>query len=133
MNTSKVQIAELPNHGDQRGFSFTIPSEALQFLVSVDDIHVASILPGAVRGNHFHQRRREVLVLAYTGAWSFHWDEGAGTATQQRQFRGVGALLITIAPGASHAVRNDGDQALTLVAASSEPYDPQDSIARRVV
>jgi dTDP-4-dehydrorhamnose 3,5-epimerase-like enzyme len=133
MTMPQVQIAELPNHGDQRGFSFTIPADALQFLGSIHDIHVASILPGAVRGNHFHQRRREVLLLAYAGAWSFHWDEGVGKSTQHRSFQGTGAALIRISPGASHAVRNDGEQPLTVMASSSEPYDPQDSIVRRVI
>ena len=130
---SKIRITELANHGDQRGFSFTIPGEALQFLVRVEDIHIASILPGSIRGNHFHQRRREVLVLTYASAWSFHWDEGVDTPPKRRNFQGTGAALITIHPGASHAVRNDSDQLLTLMAASSELYDPQDSIVRRVI
>jgi dTDP-4-dehydrorhamnose 3,5-epimerase-like enzyme len=130
---SKIQISDLTNHGDQRGFSFTIPPDALSFLEHVQDIHVAAILPSAVRGNHFHKRRREILVLTYTADWSFHWDEGPGTAVQERTFEGRGAVLITISPGASHAVRNDGYEPLTLMAASSEPYDPKDSIARRVI
>lgn len=130
---SRIQISELPNHGDQRGYSFTIPADALGFLQRVQDIHVASILPGAVRGNHFHQRRREILVLTYTSDWSFHWDDGPGTTAQERIFDGRGAVLITILPGASHAVRNDGYEPLTLMAASSEPYDPKDSVARRVI
>ena len=130
---SKVQISDLTDHGDQRGFSFTVPAEALQFLDGVEDIHIAAILPGAVRGNHFHQRRREILVFNYVSAWSFYWDEGPNTPVQQRQFQGSGAVLVTILPGASHAVRNDGAQTLTLMAASSEPYDPQDSVPRKVV
>jgi dTDP-4-dehydrorhamnose 3,5-epimerase-like enzyme len=130
---SKVQIIELADHGDLRGFSFTVPAEALQFLEQVQDIHVAAIVPGAIRGNHFHERRREVLVFTYQGAWSFHWDEGSSTPVRQRTFDGVGAVLIKISPGASHAVRNDAHQPLTLMAASSQPYDPADSIVRKVV
>jgi dTDP-4-dehydrorhamnose 3,5-epimerase-like enzyme len=133
MSTSKVQIADLENFGDQRGFSFTIPPEALRFLERVEDVHIAAILPGAVRGNHFHERRREVLVFTYNGEWSFHWDEGPDTAAQHRTFQGEGAVLITISPGASHAVRNDCPEVLTLIAASSEIYDAQDSIARKVI
>ena len=130
---SRIQITELPNHGDQRGFSFTIPADALRFLERINDIHVASLLPEAIRGNHFHRRRREILVLTYAGDWSFHWDEGPGTPVQERSFDGRGAVLIMISPGASHAVRNDGYEPLTLMAASSEPYDPKDSVPRRVI
>jgi len=130
---SKIQISELADRGDQRGFSFTIPREALQFLGRIEDVHVAAILPEAIRGNHFHRRRREILVLTYHGEWSFHWDEGPNTATQACTFRGRGAVLITILPGASHAVRNNGAEMLSLVAISSELYDPEDSISRKVV
>jgi hypothetical protein len=35
--------------------------------------------------------------------------------------------------GASIAVRNDGDGDLWVVTLSSEPYDPADSIPRKVV
>jgi len=134
MNTdSKIQISSLEDHGDQRGFSFTVPAEALRFLDGVEDIHIAAILPGAIRGNHFHQRRREILVFNYAGDWSFHWDEGPNTPTQHRSFQGTGAVLITILPGASHAVRSDGAQTLMLMAASSEPYDPQDWVPRKVI
>jgi dTDP-4-dehydrorhamnose 3,5-epimerase-like enzyme len=130
---SKIQISALSDDGDQRGFSFTLPDEALQFLDGVEDIHIAAILPGAVRGNHFHQRRREILLFQYVGEWSFHWDNGPNTPTQHRSFQGAGTMLIKILPGASHAVRNDGAQTLTLMAACSEPYDPQDSIPRKVL
>jgi dTDP-4-dehydrorhamnose 3,5-epimerase-like enzyme len=129
----KIRISELTDYGDQRGFSFTVPAEALEFLAGVEDIHIAQVRPQAVRGNHYHQRRREVLVFLYTSEWSFHWDDGPGTPAQHKSFRGSGAVMVTVLPGASHAVRNDGDQTLTLMAASSEPYDPQDSIARNVL
>ena len=129
----KVQITELANHGDQRGFSFTVPAEALLFVGPVQDIHIAEILPGAIRGNHFHEKRRQILVFTYAGPWSFHWDEGAETPIRRRTFEGAGAVLITIQPGASHAVRNGGPQPLTLMAASSRQYDPADSIPRKVL
>jgi len=132
MEESKVEIQDLTDYGDQRGFSFTVPAEALRFLCEIKDIHVAAILPGAVRGNHFHRKRREILILTYSSAWSFYWDEGYGTPAQQRRFQGSGAALISIRPGASHAVRNDGTGTLSLMAASSESYDPNDSIVRKV-
>jgi mannose-6-phosphate isomerase-like protein (cupin superfamily) len=65
--------------------------------------------------------------------WSFHWDEGEGSPVQHRNFDGSRAVLVMILPGASHAVRNDGDQPLWLVACSSEPYDPETVVARKVV
>ena len=128
-----VRISELNNHGDARGFSFSPPAEALEFLGGVEDIHLASTAPGAVRGNHYHTRKREAIVFLTGTPWSFHWDEGEGSPVQHRNFDGRRAVLVMILPGASHAVRNDGDQPLWLVACSSEPYDPETVVARKVV
>jgi len=129
----KIQISELGNSGDARGFSFTTPPEALGFLGHIADMHLASTLPGAVRGNHYHLRRREAIVMLPGSAWSLHWDEGEGTTAQHHSFEGNSAVLVLVSPGASHAVRNNGSGLLWLVACSSEAYDPAETVARKVV
>ena len=140
---SKIQIQELGNMGDARGFSFTAPPEGLAFVGRMADVHVASTEPGAVRGNHYHLRRREAILVLPGAKWSLHWDEGEDStgkgstekrpAAQHRSFAGNSAVLVLVSPGASHAVRNDGDGPLWLVAISSETYDPAESVARKVV
>jgi oxalate decarboxylase/phosphoglucose isomerase-like protein (cupin superfamily) len=129
----KIQISELNNHGDARGSSFSPPAEALDFLKRIADMHLASTGPGAVRGNHYHLRKREAIVILPGAAWSLHWDEGEGTAAQHRSFDGKSAVLVLVSPGASHAVRNDGSATLWLVACSSETYDSATVVARKVV
>lgn len=131
--TEKIQITELDNRGDARGFSFTAPAEALAFVGRIADAHLASTRPRAVRGNHYHLRRREAIVVLPGVRWSLHWDEGEGTVPQHREFDGGRAVLALVSPGASHAVRNDGEEMLWLVAISSETYDPGESVGRRVV
>lgn len=131
--STKIEIVQLSNTGDARGLSFTAPAAALAFVGRMADVHLASTGPGAVRGNHYHLRRREAIVVLPGAKWSLHWDEGEGSAAQHRAFDGRGAVLVLVAPGASHAVRNDGDGMLWLVAISSETYDPAESVARRVV
>jgi oxalate decarboxylase/phosphoglucose isomerase-like protein (cupin superfamily) len=129
----KLQMSELGNLGDIRGFSFTLPSAAVDFLKHVSDLHLASIVPGAVRGNHYHLRRREAIVVLPGSAWSLHWDEGEGLPAQHHNFPGSGAMLVLVSPDSSHAVRNDGEGLLWLVACSSETYDPAESVVRKVV
>jgi dTDP-4-dehydrorhamnose 3,5-epimerase-like enzyme len=131
--TAKIQITELNNLGDARGFSFTAPAEALAFVGRMSDVHLASTKPRGVRGNHYHLRRRTAIVVLPGAKWSLHWDEGEQSKAQHREFDGARAVLVLISPGASHAVRNDGDGALWLVAISSETYDPAESVARKVV
>lgn len=129
----KIEITELKNGGDARGFSFTAPADALAFVGRMADVHLASVKPGAVRGNHYHLRRREAIVVLPGTCWSVHWDEGEGSAAEHRSFDGNSAVLILVSPGASHAVRNDGDGLIWLVAISSETYDPAESVTRKVV
>jgi dTDP-4-dehydrorhamnose 3,5-epimerase-like enzyme len=137
--TTKIQITELNNSGDARGFSFTAPAEALAFVGRMVDVHVSSAKPGAVRGNHYHLRRREAIVVLPGAKWSLHWDEGESAlaaeipVAQHREFDGSRAVLVLVSPGASHAVRNDGDGSMWLVAISSETYDPAESVTRKVV
>jgi len=129
----KIRISELCNAGDARGFSFTAPLEALEYVGRMADVHLASTKPGAVRGNHYHLKRREAIVVLPGAKWSFHWDQGSETAAHHREFDGGCAVLVLVAPGASHAVRNDGEDLLWLLAISSERYDPAESVARKVV
>jgi oxalate decarboxylase/phosphoglucose isomerase-like protein (cupin superfamily) len=97
-------------------------------------MHVASLEPGHVRGNHFHVARHELIVVLPHEAWSLHWDAGAETRPSSRSFHRAGALAITIPPHAAHAIRNDGSATLWLMAATDGPYDPANPDAyRRVV
>ena len=131
--TAKIQISELSDRGDARGLSFTAPAEALAFVGRMADVHLASTAPGAVRGNHYHLRRREAILALPGTKWSFHWDEGEDSVPQMREFSGGSAVLILVSPGASHAVRNNGEDKLWLLAISSESYDPAESVVRKVV
>lgn len=128
-----IKVFELANSGDARGFSFTMPAEALAFIKQVADMHLASILPGAVRGNHYHLRRREAIIILPGTAWSLHWDEGESLTPQHRRFDGSSAVLVLVSPGRSHAVRNEDTTPMWLVACSSEAYDPTETVARKVV
>ena len=130
-----IEFAALRDGGDARGDSFAPENSWGGFLKGVEDFHVMTVLPGNVRGNHYHTRRREILIVMYRGCWSFHWDSGEGQSPQRREFEGRGAVLIRISPGASHAVRNDGDEELYIAALADERFDPAapDSIPRTVV
>jgi dTDP-4-dehydrorhamnose 3,5-epimerase-like enzyme len=129
----KIRIVELDNYDDPRGFSVAIPQEALDFVAQIADLLMASIAPGAVRGNHYHLSKRQANVILPGSAWSLHWDDGEGTTKHHREFDGATAQLVLVSPGASHAVRNDGDGRLWLVICSSETYDPSKVVARKVI
>jgi dTDP-4-dehydrorhamnose 3,5-epimerase-like enzyme len=129
----KIQISTLDNTGDVRGFAFTATTRALEFVGRVADIHFASASPGTVRGNHYHVRKRQVVIVLPGPSWSLHCDEGEGTPVHCHSFDGSGAMMVLVLPGCALAVRNDGQQPLWLAMCSSRPYDPKDIVARKVI
>ena len=106
-----VRVAPLAPRTDARGSSFGVD---LAF-ENISECHVATVRPGAIRGNHFHTRRREVLVVMYADRWTLLWDEGEGTPMQSRAYEGSGAIVMEVDPLCAHAVRNDGARDLHLV------------------
>lgn len=135
MNDAMVRIVAIPDTGDERGCSFSVPDAWNRFLSAVSDLHVTTIRPGNTRGNHYHARHREILIVVYRDRWSFHWDSGAGSAIQQRNFTGAGAVLIEILPLASHAVVNTGERDLFVAGMSDVRYNPDrpDAYPRPVI
>jgi dTDP-4-dehydrorhamnose 3,5-epimerase-like enzyme len=130
-----VRITRLTDTGDPRGWSFQIPAQCLEFLGDVRDLHLATVKPGAIRGNHYHKVRKEVLFLFHTDQWSVHWDCGPGTQPQTQMLTGSGVVMLEIELHASHALRNDGASDMQMIGMSNAAYNPQepDSFPRKVV
>jgi dTDP-4-dehydrorhamnose 3,5-epimerase-like enzyme len=122
----KPEIKRLADSGDDRGSSYTPGPNWHAFLARIAELHITTVLPGKIRGNHVHLRKRELLLVIHADKWSFHWDEGAAASSEQVVFEGGGAELIAVPPGCSHAVRNDGLASLTVLGFTDEVYNPAD-------
>jgi dTDP-4-dehydrorhamnose 3,5-epimerase-like enzyme len=123
---SDVLMVDLDDTGDARGESYSIPGSLLGMIGTVQHIHVTTLRDGHVRGNHYHARRHELIMVSYGSSWSLHWDRGENTDITIRDYDGTGAVLIAIPPFASHAIRNDGAEDLKIVAMTDGPYSPDD-------
>ena len=123
----------MDNGGDARGYSYTVPPEALAFLEDVKDIHYASTLPSAVRGNHYHTDKEEVIIVVYSDGWLLGWDEGEGTSVNERAFEGAGAVCLEVERYASHAIKNTGASPLYITGLSNAAYAPTHTIPRPVL
>jgi len=124
MSQPDVRFTILENSGDQRGLSFQTGQQWIDFLGKLDDAHIATILPGAIRGNHYHLQRREVIAVLFNDEWQLAWDRGFDTAASVKQFSGAGAVLVEVDPGASHAVANTGTTLLWIIGLSNGAWDP---------
>jgi oxalate decarboxylase/phosphoglucose isomerase-like protein (cupin superfamily) len=128
------QVVELEAHApDVRGLGFSVPALCLEHLGHLGDVHVASIEPGHVRGDHFHLERREMILVLPHDRWTLYWDEGEGTPPHSRAFLDASATAVLISPSCAHAVENDGARAMWIVAVSDGAYDPDAPDAHRRV
>ncbi len=128
---TELEVVVLEDHGDERGPSFSVAMSHVEFVGAPKDVHVACVLPGTVRGNHFHVERKELIVVVHEDTWSLHWDSGEDTPVLSRVFEGGGAEALTIPRLTGHALRNDGTKPMWIFAATDGPYDPDKPDAYR--
>ncbi|MGQ9920270.1 MAG: cupin domain-containing protein [Desulfobacca sp.] len=136
--TRPIQFLELKEalHQDERGFVF-FPMQGLAETPPQEDIcqslHLISIAPGQVRGQHQHPGKTEWLYI-FHGTGRLFWR----LPGQERQERLItdNRLLMIIAPGIPHALRNEGEGPLYLLAwrAASEGGDKaEDTVAAPII
>ncbi len=101
----KVVIRETVVDTDKRGFfaKLTDPSP----MKSVSNVHLVSLEPGAVRGNHYHENQTE-YIWVIGGRVRFNAVDDETGETMDTVLEGAGAPLITIPPRISHAFKNIG-------------------------
>lgn len=120
-----MRVERLDDRDDGRGWAFYLPTGTLDWLGGVAEVHLVAARPGAVRGNHLHRRRREVIVVRSSGPWELAWRPPGGDAAR-RTFREPGAVLLAVEPETPHAVKNLGDEELIIVSCTAGRHDPDD-------
>jgi hypothetical protein len=75
----------------------------------VVDARLATIVHGAIRGNHYPLAPREAILVLYTDCWTLRHDAGEGAQSQKRAFEGAGAALLEVDPLCAHAIENTGN------------------------
>ena len=133
MTRSIVRFRKLTDNGDNRGFSYKASKEALAFSQKIVDLHIVSIVPGAIRGNHFHIDRNEVIYVIYQSQWLFVYDEGENSTVKNHEITGSGCIEIAVSANCAHAIKNTGSKDLLIFAASNGKYDPDLPCTRRRV
>lgn len=129
-----VQFHVVPSHGDARGFSHSVPASTLSYLRELHDVHLAELIPGGIRGNHYHVERRELLLIRHEDRWRLHHDKGESTQVRRDDFNGAGLVCVEVPPLCSHAVENTGGRSLVIIAISDFPYTPAnpDTVGRTI-
>ncbi len=77
-------------------------------------VHIASLAPGAVRGNHVHPDAAE-YVLVWGGEAEVTWEHADGGLASEK-VTGEELVVFEIPPGIAHAVTNTGSAEVYLIA-----------------
>jgi len=93
------------------------------------NVHLVLTEPGKVRGNHYHERGREVTVAF--GPALFRYRDGADV--RDVLIPEGQAYRFTIPPGIAHAFQNTGENQMVLIGFNTEPHDPARPDVVRVV
>jgi len=122
---NKIKIRELENRSDNRGSSFCVPEDSLNFIDKVHNFHIATIKPDAIRGNHYHCHAKEYIIIVYDDSWTLAYDQGNGSGVKLKQFNGSGTIAVEIEEKITHAVKNTGKTDLTIVAFTDKILDTE--------
>ncbi len=103
---------------DSRGWSMA-PLEIVELTgKDIGNMHVVSLKPGAVRGNHVHPDSTEWVVFCggpAAVAYKTHSNEGFSEIV----IKGDRPELYEIPPGTSHAIKNTSDREIFLTVFSN--------------
>ncbi len=110
-----VRLIRLDAHawGDARGWGLRPFEAAGSDVGRVGDVHVVSLLPGAVRGNHRHPNVTEWLLILGAPV-TVAWRTPDGTEERVRA-DGEEPFLLELPPGTPHALLAEGPASAYLV------------------
>jgi dTDP-4-dehydrorhamnose 3,5-epimerase-like enzyme len=124
-----IEITVIENYGDTRGALYNISDDELKFLDKIQNIHFGKIRPNSVRGNHYHRQSKEMLIISYSDVWTLAWAEKDSAQIFTKEFAGSGAVMIKINDGIVHALKNNGDKDLELIALSNIRFSKKNTDA----
>jgi len=99
---------------DERGWGLN-PIEVVELHGgAIPSIHVVSMKPGAVRGNHHHVGASE-WILVCSGEVKFAWRDGEALSETCISVGEKYPVMFRVAPGVEHAVCNISDETIYLL------------------
>lgn len=102
-------------HNDERGWVTNPLEVAGVSSKTLSNLHIASVKPGCIRGNHYHNHATEWLLI-FGGAASFYWRSSEEETIHEEKIKGSDPVSFEIPPGIEHAVINRSGKEIFLMA-----------------
>jgi dTDP-4-dehydrorhamnose 3,5-epimerase-like enzyme len=116
-----LKVTRLDAKREARGWSVEPAASAVLGSGFVKNVHLVSLEPGTVRGNHVHHKQLEFAIV-FGGRCLVAAENEKG----EREEMIVGPddlLLLEMQPNIRHAFKNIGERAMFLLAYTDTPYD----------
>jgi dTDP-4-dehydrorhamnose 3,5-epimerase-like enzyme len=111
-------VERVAAHADARGF--VVEPLGAEAIGAQRNVHLVLTAPGAVRGNHYHERGTEVALVV--GPALVRLREGG--AVRDVAVPDGESWRFTLPPRVAHAFRNTGAAPQVIVSFNTEPHDP---------
>lgn len=122
-NKLKYRVEKLTVHKDERGWLVELFRTG-KGVKPVKQIHVASIRPGYIRGEHYHSKRIERFFIV-AGRAELILQDIKTKAKVAFRLSPKEPKVITIFPYVGHSVKNIGKEMVYLASAQNDIYDPK--------
>jgi len=119
-----IKLSKLDKKVDDRGFVVEI-LRSEQVNAAFGQIFISTVKPGKVKGNHYHKRKREWYSVV-SGKVTVHFVDVKTGEKKKVVLDSKNPALLTINPGISHAITNEGKEEAIIIAYISESFNPED-------
>ncbi|MCL6584070.1 MAG: WxcM-like domain-containing protein [bacterium] len=106
-----IELIPLPTRKDDRGWVISLPT--IQNLGQAN-LHIPSLKPKAVRGNHYHEHHTEAVIIL-GGKCLVATRNRLSGISEEFIYDGINKLLLLIPPNITHAFKNISYRSIYLV------------------
>jgi UDP-2-acetamido-2,6-beta-L-arabino-hexul-4-ose reductase len=117
-----IQIKEIEFDQDDRGWSIRPITDEEISAGKIKDIHMVSMRPGAIRGNHYHAYKTEHIFIMGSVCRVVVMDNNTKEREEEIIEHNKKALLV-IPPHVTHAIENIGNEMSYLLCYSKAEED----------
>ena len=104
-----IQIREIGFHQDDRGWCIRPISDDEIKKGIISDIHMVSMKPGAIRGNHYHVHKTENILIIGSACRMLVVDNNT-KEKEEKIIENSDKMLFVIPPDVTHAIENIGNE-----------------------
>ena len=113
-----IQVKEIELYQDDRGWCIKPISDDDIEKGIISDIHMVSMKPGAIRGNHYHINKTENILIIGSTCRVLVEDNNT-KEKEEKILESNERLLLVIPHGVTHAVENIGNEVSYLLCFSN--------------